>query len=647
MNAFLKKKTALLFAIILMIWFFASVNALPPKAETSDADSIRFSKARMVGNVIETGGKSCRVWFEYGKTEELGQKTKWQVKNSPSHFYQTLSGLDAETTYYFRAVVQNSDGIDYGQIKTFTTGEFPLKTTAVNVEKWFNAAFTVSLTCTELAEKCRKTYYRVDNSEWVEGTEISISTEGKHSIEFYSDYADGKNESLQETWAGLDLGKPEKVQQLSAESTGKSVFLEWSASSDAVSGIKEYNVYRNGELVVATKDLNFNDENIELDKNYEYYVVAVDFAGNQSDKSNSVVGFAKKPLPPRKELQIEFVEPSAGTYSPFEQELKEIVIALYVDEEKLNKDSIEAKIFVDGKEQNAVFVLDEETGKYKAILFNPITPGKKKISIKITESDFSGEKTIETDFAPAFGYHIWFLVLGIVIIAIVAIVLFFVFKSGFTGRLMTAKQMPSKQAPIVPPRAGNPFGGIVEKIGKIPVPARKTRHSMPPEIRIGNDFLAIDVPNRIFVDLIDKEGLASPRGVFLSVKSPSTNTTFNVVKNKKMNCAGGGKMIKCYYDIPPMPPMARDAKISILAKGYEFGGLVEKIVRVTTLKKEKTMQEMQKSTERMEKLLEKFQKKIGEKPSSNQPSNTLTTRKPSEAKPTIGKNKKGIQEMKM
>ncbi|MCR5736923.1 MAG: fibronectin type III domain-containing protein [Eubacterium sp.] len=89
-----------------------------------------------------------------------------------------------------------------------------------------------------------------------------------------------------------------------SEVGGKHVLLRWNASSDNV-GVDHYDIYRDGSYLnhVGSSELAYRDETVELDENYEYEVVAVDAAGNQSKKSDGVV--IKVELP-----QITRVEPA-------------------------------------------------------------------------------------------------------------------------------------------------------------------------------------------------------------------------------------------------------------------------------------------------------------------------------------------------
>ncbi|EJV73292.1 DUF3472 domain-containing protein [Bacillus cereus] len=64
-----------------------------------------------------------------------------------------------------------------------------------------------------------------------------------------------------------------------------SVELRWNPSTDNV-GVKEYQVFRDGQLIQTVQGTTFNDQNLTANKEYKYTVKAVDAAGNISVQSN-------------------------------------------------------------------------------------------------------------------------------------------------------------------------------------------------------------------------------------------------------------------------------------------------------------------------------------------------------------------------
>jgi uncharacterized repeat protein (TIGR01451 family) len=100
---------------------FCSVPTYPPQVTTNNDSNLTSNSAQLNGNLDSTGGLDCLVWFEHGKTTSYGISTTKQSKSSTGPFNEVISGLDANTVYYFRACASNSKGPDYGDDKTFTT----------------------------------------------------------------------------------------------------------------------------------------------------------------------------------------------------------------------------------------------------------------------------------------------------------------------------------------------------------------------------------------------------------------------------------------------------------------------------------------------------------------------------------------------
>ena len=89
--------------------------------------------------------------------------------------------------------------------------------------------------------------------------------------------------------------KPSNIQAFNVSNLSSAkqlVFLSWKASTDAGSGLKEYEVYRNGTKVATTTDNYYIDENIGT-----YQIKALDNAGNisASDEAKVEANTAEKP----------------------------------------------------------------------------------------------------------------------------------------------------------------------------------------------------------------------------------------------------------------------------------------------------------------------------------------------------------------
>lgn len=84
------------------------------------------SSATLNATLTDAGGAATSVWFEYGTSfsnvdSGAGSRTTTQIFNSAQSFTQTVSGLNQNTTYYYRAVFENTYGKSQGGTLSFTT----------------------------------------------------------------------------------------------------------------------------------------------------------------------------------------------------------------------------------------------------------------------------------------------------------------------------------------------------------------------------------------------------------------------------------------------------------------------------------------------------------------------------------------------
>ncbi|MBI5798689.1 MAG: hypothetical protein HZB10_02045 [Candidatus Yonathbacteria bacterium] len=92
-----------------------------PTVSTNSASSVSQNSATLNGYVTPNGA-SASAWFEYGTTQSFGSNTgSVNYGTGSTSFNNTLWNLSANTTYYYRAVANNSQGTSYGSTLSFTT----------------------------------------------------------------------------------------------------------------------------------------------------------------------------------------------------------------------------------------------------------------------------------------------------------------------------------------------------------------------------------------------------------------------------------------------------------------------------------------------------------------------------------------------
>ena len=85
-----------------------------PAVSTYDASDVDLTSATLNGYLESTGGLDCLVWFEYGTSISYERSTSRVSQSSEGPFSASISDLDPDTAYHFRACVSNNEGTSYG-----------------------------------------------------------------------------------------------------------------------------------------------------------------------------------------------------------------------------------------------------------------------------------------------------------------------------------------------------------------------------------------------------------------------------------------------------------------------------------------------------------------------------------------------------
>lgn len=92
-----------------------------PIVATNGPASISANSAVLNGS-INPNNLQTQFWFDFGITQDFGQKTSTQTLNAGNSWQLVagnLSGLENGKTYYYRVVAQNNSGINRGELRSF------------------------------------------------------------------------------------------------------------------------------------------------------------------------------------------------------------------------------------------------------------------------------------------------------------------------------------------------------------------------------------------------------------------------------------------------------------------------------------------------------------------------------------------------
>jgi len=152
------KKLYLLFALSIILLTiggqaFAQVGGI--NVQTNSATNIYNNSATLQGYfTIPYISNSNYVWFQWGTTTNYENATYQQTLNYTGVFSQNISNLSANTTYHYRAVAQNNNGLTYGQDMTFYTSNYGSYTAVLSVDqKVYNATLGSNIWLTTATAK--------------------------------------------------------------------------------------------------------------------------------------------------------------------------------------------------------------------------------------------------------------------------------------------------------------------------------------------------------------------------------------------------------------------------------------------------------------------------------------------------------------
>jgi hypothetical protein len=121
--------------------------AVIPTVETRPASSISQTAAFLNGRIVSDGGSTIiERRFDWGTTSSCADGWTAAVGVSGDYFAYYLTGLNPDTTYYFRAWAKNGVGWARGSVLSFTTSQIADTTKPVitSLGTTFTIYFSVS-----------------------------------------------------------------------------------------------------------------------------------------------------------------------------------------------------------------------------------------------------------------------------------------------------------------------------------------------------------------------------------------------------------------------------------------------------------------------------------------------------------------------
>ncbi len=105
------------------------------------------------------------------------------------------------STYKIRARSKDTTNGSFGEwnqsLYDFGIDTIPPNSSDNAPAGWQTSAVTVNFSCSDSLSGCNSTYYRIDSGSWASGSSVAVSTNGNHTLEYYSLDNAGNNETMQ------------------------------------------------------------------------------------------------------------------------------------------------------------------------------------------------------------------------------------------------------------------------------------------------------------------------------------------------------------------------------------------------------------------------------------------------------------------
>jgi large repetitive protein len=175
-----------------------------------------------------------------------------------------------------------------GNVESVKTVEVKIDTDAPEtvsnvVDQWNQGEVAVELTATDSLSGVAKTFYSINDSEFVEGTAFTVTEEGVNKVSFYSVDNAGNIEEVKTAEVKMDSEVPETVSNVAAGWNQGEVAVELTAT-DSLSGVAKAFYSINGSEFVEGTAFTVTEEGVN-----EVSFYSVDNAGNVEEVKTAEV----------------------------------------------------------------------------------------------------------------------------------------------------------------------------------------------------------------------------------------------------------------------------------------------------------------------------------------------------------------------
>ncbi len=255
------------------------------------------------------------IWIDYNKDGDFDDSGEQVFTANPSQntpvegSFTVPNDAQGETrlrvVMQYNAVPSSCGSYDYGETEDYTVniingGDNTPPTAPTNLSASNITNSTVDLSWTASTDNVGVEGYNVYQNGTKLGSVASTSTnisglEGSTTYSFYVEAYDAAGNISDEsnvveitTDPNPDNDPPTAPTNLAYSNlTQISTDLSWTASSDNV-GVAEYRIYKDGALNGTSTNTNYTVNGLSAGTTYEFYVTAIDEAGNISDPSNTI-----------------------------------------------------------------------------------------------------------------------------------------------------------------------------------------------------------------------------------------------------------------------------------------------------------------------------------------------------------------------